>query len=365
MKTINIAGIEEKMYYENLPNGLKVYLFPMANRQQTTACLMTKFGAKDTEFVPYNDDKMIHINEGVAHFLEHRLCTDKNGKDLFDFYAKSGAHFNASTSPYRTRYYFECTKDFIPNLVHLLDSIQDATFRVDDIEKEKGIIEQEIKRDMNNVYRNMYKASMKNTFSNNPIHNTTLGSIDDIKSVNKEILELCYNTFYQPSNMYLIITGNFNLDEVINTIRNNQSTKLFQSEHEIILKEYDEPDVVNNSYQELLFPVDSPKLRLIIKISIVNLKKIKDYDLYLNVIFHNKFGVTSIINERIKQKRYESYNLGLDFDEIGNHFIVTIAAEGNYLDEIICEVKKELQDLDTNEEDLQRFKKIYISIIII
>jgi predicted Zn-dependent peptidase len=188
MKTIRIYGINEKMFYEKLPNGLDVYLFPMAKRNQTAVTLATRFGAKDTEFTPYNKKKMIKMPEGIAHFLEHRLCTDKNGQNAFDFYAKSGSEFNADTSACKTRFYFTCTKNLTLNLLFLLDMIQDPCFKTEDIEREKSIIEQEIKNDADKPYTNLYREGMRNVFCYHSVRNSILGTFDDIKGITKKCL---------------------------------------------------------------------------------------------------------------------------------------------------------------------------------
>jgi predicted Zn-dependent peptidase len=360
MEAINITGIEEKLYYECLDNGLEVYLFPILNRKQASASFIAKFGSKDVEFIPYNSSEMMSIQDGVAHFLEHRLCTDKDGNDLFNFYDKTGTDFNASTSSFRTHFYFTCTKDLKSNLIHLIDSIQDAVFNSETIEKEKGIIEQEIKRKNDDSYSNLIKETKKNVFCNHPILHDTLGSIEDITSINKEVLELCYKTFYIPSNMQLVVTGNFDKDEIIEIIRENQSSKNFNN-HKIVLKEYDEPDNVNKEYSEVYYPIDIPKLKFKIKIPLTNIKSIDNYDLYLDILFRTILGSTSIANERIKEKGYLSYNLGIGSDEIDNHYIVTINAEGNYLEEVIKEIKECLSNFSVTEDDLSRYQKVLIS----
>jgi predicted Zn-dependent peptidase len=360
METINITGIDEKAYYECLNNGLEVYLFPISNRKQSSATLIAKFGSKDVEFIPYNSSEMVSIQDGVAHFLEHRLCTDKDGNDLFDFYDKTGTDFNASTSPFRTHFHITCAKNLKQNLIHLIDAIQDAAFNSEAIEKEKEIIEQEIKRKNDDSYSNLIKEAKKNTFCNHPILHDTLGSIDDIKSINKEVLELCYKTFYIPSNMQLVVTGNFDKNEIIKAIRENQSSKTFDN-HKIVLKEYDEPDDVNKEYSEVYYPIDLPKLKFKIKIPLTNLKNINNYDLYLDILFRIILGSTSIVNERIKEKGYLSYNLSIGSDEIDNHNIVTISAEGNYLDKVIEEIKKCLNGFSVTEDDLLRYQKVLIS----
>lgn len=361
MKKINIKGVEEIIYEELLPNGLKVYLYPMNNRKLASASFITKFGGKDTEFIPYGQKQMIKVNEGVAHFLEHILCTDKNDVDMSKFYAKSGAKSNASTSFDKTRYYFSCTKNFEENLIYLLDLIQDAKITDEEVEKEKGIIIQEKKRALNNPYRTLNEESGKNILHNHPIIKNTLGSIEDISTITKDMLEVCYNTFYHPTNMYLVISGNFDLDKTIKLISQNQNSKNFSTREISTLKEYIEPDEVVTCYKELIDSVEIPKMKYNIKIPLKELNNIKDSHLYRNIIFKVLFGPTSEINEILKEKGYTNYNLGVDSCYLDTHAIVSISAEGNYLKEIIEEINKTIQNITISEESLERYKRVFIS----
>jgi predicted Zn-dependent peptidase len=361
MKKINIKGVQEIIYEEILSNGLKIYLYPMKNRELSSVSFITKFGGKDTEFIPYGHNEMIKVNEGVAHFLEHILCTDKNGIDMAKFYAKSGARSNAATSFDKTKYYFSCTKNFEENLIYLINLIQDAKITDEAIEKEKGIIIQEKKRALNNPYRTLYEENSKNVFHNHPILKNTLGSIEEISTITKDMLEVCYNTFYHPTNMYLVISGNFDLDKITKLIRKNQKSKEFSAREIPTLKEYIEPDEIVTYYEELTDNVEIPKMIYNIKIPLNELNNIKDSHFYRNIIFKVLFGPTSEINEVLKDKGYTNYNLGVESCYLDTHAIVSISAEGNYLKEIIEEINKILQNIVISRESLERYKRVFIS----
>jgi predicted Zn-dependent peptidase len=188
-----------------------------------------------------------------------------------------------------------------------------------------------------------------------------LGSIEEITSITKDMLEICYKTFYYPSNMYLIISGNFNLDDTIKLIRENQKNKEINVREEIRTQEFDEPDEVVTPYEELVDNVEISKMVYNIKIPLIKLNSIKDSHLYRNIIFKVLFGPTSEINEILKTKGYTNYNLGIGTSYFDTHAVVTISAEGNYLKEVIEEINKVLENPYISEESLERYKRVFIS----
>ena len=206
----------------------------------------------------------------------------------------------------------------------------------------------------------LFEEYLKNIFCVHPVRSKLGGSVEDVMSVNKKVLETCYHTFYHPSNIFLVVTGNFDVDEVLDVIRRNQLSKKFSSTKKIVKKEYDEPNRVNKEVGELRFPIDIPKMKFNIKIPLTNLEKIPNYDLYIDTIFRVVFGPTSLFVEQMKEKGYITNNYGIYFEKIDNHYIVTADADGHYLDEIQKEIRKTIKKLEVNEEELERYKKCYI-----
>ena len=116
MKTIKLDIINEKIYYEKLDNGLEVYVSYQKEFNNNFACFLTNFGGLDIEFIPINEDKMVKMPSGIAHFLEHKLFEQKDGTSVHDFYKKSGTYVNASTNYKTTRYIFSGPNNFDKNL---------------------------------------------------------------------------------------------------------------------------------------------------------------------------------------------------------------------------------------------------------
>ena len=144
MKKIDIKNLDLNLFYEKLDNGLEVYVIPKENCNNVYATFSTKYGSNIIEFVPIGEKKMIKVPLGIAHFLEHKLFEQKDGIDPFTFYSERGADANANTNQKKTTYLFSGSNFILENLNYLLDYVQEPYFTDKNVEKEKGIITQEI-----------------------------------------------------------------------------------------------------------------------------------------------------------------------------------------------------------------------------
>ena len=226
MEKIYFDTLKETLYHEKMDNGLEVYLLPKQGFEKTYGLFSTKFGAIDTTFVPLNGNEMIKVEDGIAHFLEHKMF-DMNGTDASDEFAKLGASTNAFTSSSRTAYLFSTTSNEYPCIELLLDFVQRLDITPESVEKEKGIIGQEIKMYDDDPDWRVYFGSIQNLYNNHPVAIDIAGTVETVNRTDKTMLETCYNTFYHPSNMMLFVVGNINADTAINVIRENQAKKNF------------------------------------------------------------------------------------------------------------------------------------------
>ena len=144
MKKSNLIRLDLELFYEKLKNGLEVYIVPKENVNGVYVTFNAKFGSACNEFVPIGKENMYKVPYGVAHFLEHKMFEQKDGKDPFDFFGERGCDANANTSNYKTTYLFSGSNRFSENINYLLDYVQSPYFTLENVEKEKGIIEQEI-----------------------------------------------------------------------------------------------------------------------------------------------------------------------------------------------------------------------------
>lgn len=195
-----------------LPSGLTVIVRPMPGYSGTHVIYATRFGSIDRDF--RLDDKEVHLPAGVAHFLEHKMFEDQDG-DAFAKFAKTGANANAFTAFDRTCYLFTATEQLDESLDVLLEMVGKPYFTQQTIDKEQGIIGQEIKQyDDAPDWRLMF-AMYECLYTAHPVRDDIAGSVESIAQITPEILYACTDAFYRPQNMVLAVAGNVTMDEVL------------------------------------------------------------------------------------------------------------------------------------------------------
>ena len=205
--------LNEKYFSFKHKSGLEVYVFP---KEMTTsyAIFATRYGAVDNKFKLKTDLEYTTVPDGIAHFLEHKLFECEGGIDAFELFAKTGASANAFTSNTMTGYLFSCTEKFNESLKILLDFVTHPYFTRETVQKEQGIIAQEIKMYDDNPGARLHKELMNALYKKNKIKIEVAGTVESIGEINSEILYKCYNTFYNLNNMTLAICGNVDVNEV-------------------------------------------------------------------------------------------------------------------------------------------------------
>ena len=362
MKKIKLNGINEEIIYEQLDNGMDIYLYKKDNYSNNYVTFTTKFGSIYHEFIPINKKKMIKVPKGVAHFLEHKVFVQEKDPQPEVFFAKNGALCNAYTTFKNTTYLFSGPNSLIDNVCFLLDYVQNPYFTDDNVESEKGIIKQEIHMCDDNPSDVLYEHIRKNIFYNNPFKDSIIGTVDDIKKINKDILFTCYNTFYHPSNMFLVVTGNFDEYEMLNAIKENQNNKNFKKSSLVYVKDYKEPNKVVKEKEIVNINTKIPKVSYNIKIDVSNIKiSLRKYNLYLYIIFSCLFDDTSLFDEEAKRDGIITNSVSLNLLNCDSHVLVSLINETNSYDELIDKIKKTLANINISEDDLERKKRVLIS----
>lgn len=199
-----------------LENGLSVYIMEKEGFKSSYAVFGTKYGSIDTKFALGNEEPT-EVPAGIAHFLEHKLFENEDG-DTFARFAKTGAYANAFTSFDRTCYLFSCSNNFEDNLDILLDFVQSPYFTPETVAKEQGIIGQEIRMYEDNPGWRVIFNLLGAMYENHPVKIDIAGTIDSISQIDDKLLHKCYNTFYNPSNMYVCVVGNVDTEKVLSQI---------------------------------------------------------------------------------------------------------------------------------------------------
>ncbi|WP_248926308.1 EF-P 5-aminopentanol modification-associated protein YfmH [Paenibacillus hamazuiensis] len=257
MQVLPYTHVDETLYYEQMPNGLKVYVLPKEGFRKTYATFSTKYGSIDNHF-RVGGGQDIRVPDGIAHFLEHKMFEEPTG-DVFATFASQGASANAFTSFDRTTYLFSATGSIMENLETLVNFVQNPYFTDENVEKEKGIIGQEINMYRDNPDWRSYFGLIEAMYQVHPVHIDIAGTIESISQITKETLYDCYNTFYHPSNMSLFVVGGVEPERIFQFIRDNQAKKNYGPQGRIERYFDPEPTAVGEKKRVSTLPVSLPK----------------------------------------------------------------------------------------------------------
>ncbi len=258
MQIIAYPHIQETLYSETLANGLRVYLLPKKGFSKTFATFSTPFGSKDVQYRLAHQETANPIPLGTAHFLEHKLFA-KPDYDVFARFAERGGSVNAYTGFDRTTYLFSATEHLEEHLNHLLDFVQTPYFTAPNIEKERGIIAQEILMYRDNPDWRLYFGLLQGLFQTLPIRYETAGTVDSIQAIDEQVLYDCYDAFYRPEQMCLFVVGGFEAASMMDTIRQNQAKKNVSAKPFVHRLQIEEPPDICERNVTCTLPVSLPK----------------------------------------------------------------------------------------------------------
>lgn len=211
---IKSEHLDDFYYKVKHPSGLTIYIYPKKKNNSTYAVFGTKYGSIDNCFKISGEKEPHKVPDGIAHYLEHKLFESEDG-DAFARYAKTGASANAYTSFYNTCYLFSCTQNVYESLEILLDFVQSPYFTIETVQKEQGIIGQEIKMYDDDPQWCVLFDLLEAMYHNHPVKNDIAGTVASIAKITPELLYECYNTFYNLNNMVLCIAGNIDAEKVL------------------------------------------------------------------------------------------------------------------------------------------------------
>ena len=362
MNKIELEGLNEHVYYEKIDNGLEVYILKKEDFHSSTAYFITKYGALYNEFVPINEKEMHRFPDGIAHFLEHKLFEQKEGPSVMEKFSELGDYSNAFTNYLNTAYYFSGTENFLESLNFLLDYVQEPYFTDENVEKEKGIITQELLMTKDNPYRVFAFEKLKNLFVNLGYGREIVGEEKDIDSITKEDLYKCYNTFYNPGNMCLIIVTNEEEEKVINFVKEIEDKRKVDIETDIEVKKINEPENVNKEFNIIYQNVSKCELSYSFKLPINDYKiPYHKLDLYLYIIFISNLGKLTGFGLDLKEKNLINGNIGIGTNKYMDYIVPSINVSTDYPEKIIDILDKKIKEFSLNEEYFNMIKKSMIS----
>lgn len=354
--------LKEEVYYEKLQNGLDVYFMPKRGFMKKYAILATNYGSNDLEFVPIGEDKKIRVNEGIAHFLEHKMFEQPDGGDAFDKFSKLGVNANAFTNFTMTAYLFSATENFYESLEHLIDYVQTPYFTDENVEKEKGIIAQEIKMYNDDPDWNVYFNCLKAMYVNYPARIDIAGTVDSIYKITKEELYKCYNTFYNPGNMALFVVGDLDVEKVIDVTKKSNNYKVDKLSKSIERFYPEEPESVKEKEVIEKFPISMPMFNIGFKDSNVGLKgkELLRKEIVTDILVGMLFKKGSKLYEDLYMQGLINENFGAGFSSQVDYAFSIIAGdskEPKKVKEIILDYIEKSKKEGLSKEEFERTKK--------
>ena len=276
----------ERYYYMLHASGLPIYLWPKAGYVSSYAVFATDYGAIDTAYVDPESGKTVELPAGIAHYLEHKLFENEEC-DAFERYAKTGASANAYTSFDHTAYLFSCTQNLTESLEILLDFVQDPYFTEQTVEKERGIIGQEIRMCEDSPSRTVFCNLLTALYHHHPVRIDIAGTVESIAEITPELLYGCYESFYDLKNMVLSVSGNVTPEQVEEVA----DRLLKPSRGNVPLRApIDEPSTAAQSRIEVRMPVSEPLFYLGYKVPISGVKSESAEDLAAAEVLQELLG---------------------------------------------------------------------------
>lgn len=268
MQKVFGKSLNEKYFFTFLKCGLPIFVIPKKGINEKVVLIAVNYGSIDNSWRQADlpdgkgqaaKNEFITMPEGIAHFLEHQQFKKESGDITMEF-ARYGASYNAFTGYQTTTYYFSGTDYFTENLDVLLRLLFTSYFHKDSVEREKSIIEQELRMyaDMANV--KVYENLIRNLYQKHPVRISIGGTVESVRNITQEMLYGCYRTFYRPSNMVAVVCGDIQPHQVIyqleqmmdklypvkNIFQKKSNDSLVKSDSEIIRNIPDEPDDIQN-----------------------------------------------------------------------------------------------------------------------
>lgn len=353
MEKIKIKGIDEEIYFTTSKCGLPIYVWKSEYAKSFYLSLNVHYGSIHTEFSI--DGKKYKVPQGIAHFMEHikfNVDKDTTANDLFD---PLGSDINAFTTFRYTSYLVYGTSKIKENLYSLLDYVYNPYFTKDMIKKEKGIITSEINMGKDQPYNQLYFAFNKAMYHKEKYKYLITGEVEDIKRVELDDIELIYQTFYHPKNMFLIVTGNVNPYEIEQMVNDNLDRKEFSDYLVPKIAPIKEPKNVVSKEIEVSANVEVEKAKIGLKIP---KKKFKDLDniklnIILNIILSSNFGDSSDLKEELLQNNIITFLTASRF-VLDEYVIIDVTVESKILDEAIKRIVDALKNLVIDEAEFKR-----------
>ena len=357
---VNICNeLGETTYVTKLSNGLTVYICKKEGYEKKIGLFGTKYGSLINDFVDIKTGERLRVPDGIAHFLEHKLF-EKEGANALDLFSKMGVSSNAYTSFDQTVFYFETIDKFKESIEMLVKLIKEPYFTDENVDKEQGIIAQEIKMYDDDPNFKVYFNALRAMYKDHPIRIDIAGTVDSISHINKDLLYTCYNTFYSPQNMFFIVVGDVDVDKTIDLIEENIRKYEKENIPHSEVKKYVpiEQDEIYKKEIEEKMDIYMPLLCVGYK-----LKPVAEYEnikrqIICEIISDMYFSKVSDFYEKEYNNGIISDEISFDYEGTDNFSHVVISASSTKMDKLKIDLLNYLQELKNSQIDENKFNLI-------
>lgn len=348
MKLIESLNIKEKAYIEKLENGLTIIIIPKENTKKKYVIWGTHFGSIDNRFIMPKTGEEVFVPDGVAHFLEHKMFEQENGKNSLDTLMSLGVDANAYTTNNHTAYLFETTSNFYEALDELMDYVQNPYFTDENVEKEKGIIGQEIRMYDDDPGWQLYMNALDCMYKENAVKIDIAGTVESISKIDKDVLYKCYNTFYNPSNMALVVCGDFKTEEILEEIKN----RIIQKEHQGEIKRIypNSEKGLNKKYKEVSMQVSKPIFLIGFKDEYLEQDRVKKH-IAVEILMNMLVGKSSPFYQKMYDEGLLASPLDMDYEFANNYAHIMLTGQSKEPKKVQEQLLKEIENLKENMDN--------------
>lgn len=358
MKKIKF-NYDEEIIEETLENGLKIYLYKTEKTNNFYITVSTHFGA---EVMSYKKGSTKYeVTKGSAHFLEHRVMDFTKNKEAMKKINEYGSLVNAYTTYSGTNYNIFGNGNVIENMELLFDRVFKANIKKEDVEMERGIILEEYSMYFDDPYFILYNNLNKNAFNTSYLKYPVLGTKEGIETVKTEELKRLYKDFYIPNNMFIVVTGNFEINEVLDYIK-KYTKNLKKQELPKIIKPK-EKEQIETEYEELNMQVNEPKIIVGYKTELPKDVNLTKYKIMIHMALSNEFGSTGNAYEELNNLGIKRIGFGTEVSD--NYILINFKASTDKPNEFLNIVEKYMSNLQIDEESLERKKRGRLSTLIL
>lgn len=349
--------IEEKIYEVEI-NGLRTYYIPKKGFTKSYAILTSDFGSKDVEFSIDGGKHYRKYPEGIAHFLEHKVFEMPGGINVFNQFTEQGASVNAFTNNHQTSYYFSTTGDFQQNLSLLLDMVFTPYLTEENVEKEKGIIAEEIKMYEDHPGFRGYIEALKSMYHYHPVREDIAGTVESIYKLTPQDLLDCYNAFYSPQNMILVLVGDIDIEEAHSLVRE----KVKERPHiNLVKRVYDEPEEVSKKESTLSMGLQVPNYIYGIKVLPKTGDLMKE-SLTGSLMMKLVFGSTSLFYEEKLEEGVINDSFSSEFSLDADHGEIFLGGESKEPEKVLKAIEAYIAEVSADRAFFARQKESMVRI---